>query len=55
MPCDTLEPSGEFDHARHDVGQELAAEYGALNAGDQMIARITPEHVVSENNITEIG
>lgn len=38
------------------VGQELAAEYGALNAGDQMIlARITPEHVVSENNITEIG
>lgn len=38
------------------VGQERAAEYGALNAGDQMIlARITPEHVVSENNITEIG
>ncbi|MGQ0573795.1 MAG: PPOX class F420-dependent oxidoreductase [Pseudonocardia sp.] len=38
------------------VGQELAAEYGALNAGDQLIlARITPEHVVAENNITEIG
>ena len=40
-------------NARGYVGAERAQEYGRLNAGKGMLlVRITPEKVVSENNIT---
>ena len=40
-------------NARRYVGAERAQEYGRLNAGKGMLlVRITPEKVVSENNIT---
>ena len=40
-------------NARRYVGAERAEEYGRLNAGEGMLlVRITPEKVVSENNIT---
>jgi PPOX class probable F420-dependent enzyme len=35
------------------VGQERADHYGKLNAGpDQMVVRVRPTRVVSENNVT---
>jgi hypothetical protein len=37
------------------VGPDKADEYGRLNGGDGMMAvRITPEKIVSEDNITDI-
>lgn len=40
-------------NARRYVGAERAQEYGRLNGGEGMLlVRITPEKVVSENNIT---
>lgn len=40
-------------NARRYVGPEHAEEYGRLNAGEGMLlVRITPEKIVSENNIT---
>jgi PPOX class probable F420-dependent enzyme len=40
-------------NARRYVGAERAEEYGQLNGGEGMLlVRITPEKVVSENNIT---
>lgn len=39
--------------ARRYVGAERAQEYGRLNAGEGMLlVRITPQKVLSENNIT---
>ncbi len=40
-------------NARRYVGPERAQEYGRLNGGEGMLlVRITPEKVVSENNVT---
>ena len=40
-------------NARRYVGAERAQEYGRLNGGEGMLlVRITPEKVVSENNVT---
>ncbi len=40
-------------NAARYVGEAKVEEYGRLNAGEgMMLVRVTPSHVVSENNIT---